>query len=100
MTMKINEAKKLIMTLLRLAREKRVYNAIEIIGGPGMGKSEIVFQAVEELNKAWGGTPEKRVVGCKPFFLTTVEPPDVRGFGLPSKDANGKMVMTFTAPPW
>jgi hypothetical protein len=29
-----------------------------------------------------------------------VEPPDVRGFGLPDKDTDGNRIMTFTLPPW
>jgi hypothetical protein len=42
----------------------------------------------------------KETVACRSFHLTTVEPPDVRGFGLPDKSADGKRIMTYTLPPW
>jgi hypothetical protein len=93
--MKINEAKSLIKTNLNLALNKGIYISTLFISGPGLGKSSIVQQATEELSVELG-----RPVGCKPFFLTTVEPPDVRGFGLPDKDSEGNRIMTFTLPPW
>jgi len=93
--MKIDQAKALIKTQLRMALNKGVYIATLLESGPGIGKSSIVEQAAEELTKELG-----KPVMCKPFHLTTVEPPDVRGFGLPTKDANGKPAMTFTTPPW
>ena len=93
--MKINEAKDLIKTNLRLAREKNIYISTMFVSGPGLGKSSIVKQAAAEMEKELG-----EPVGVKPFFLTTVEPPDVRGFGLPDKDADGNRTMSFTMPPW
>lgn len=93
--MKINEAKRLIKTNVHLALNKQVYISTLFVSGPGLGKSSIVKQAAEELSAELG-----QPVACKPFFLTTVEPPDVRGFGLPDKDAEGKRIMTFTTPPW
>ncbi len=93
--MKINEAKTLIKTNFNLARTKGVYVSTLLVSGPGLGKSSIVEQAAEELSRELG-----EPVACRPFHLTTVEPVDVRGFPLPSKDAEGHMSMTFTTPPW
>lgn len=93
--MKIDQAKDLIKTQVRMAVEKNIHIATLLESGPGLGKSSIVEQAAEEMSKELG-----EPVLCKPFHLTTVEPPDVRGFGLPAKDGNGKPCMTFTTPPW
>ncbi len=93
--MKINEAKSLIKNNLRRAIQKRIYLSTLIVSGPGLGKSSIVEQAAAEMEAELG-----EAVMCKPFHLTTVEPPDVRGFGLPDKDADGNRIMSFTLPPW
>lgn len=93
--MKINEAKNLIKTNFFLAQKKGIYISTMFVSGPGLGKSSIVEQACEELSSQLG-----EPVGFKPFHLTTVEPPDVRGFGLPDKAADGTRIMTFTLPPW
>jgi hypothetical protein len=93
--MYINQAKDLIKKLFRLQIETGERFSIEIVSGPGLGKSAIIKQAADELAREWG-----KPVGCKPFFLTTVEPPDVRGFGLPGKDDDGGLIMQFTKAPW
>ncbi len=92
--MKINEAKSLILTLLERT-DKNKHQAVLFVSGPGLGKSSIVEQAAEEFSKKIG-----EPVMCKPFHLTTVEPPDVRGFGLPDKEVDGVRDMSFTRPPW
>ena len=92
--MKINEAKSLILKNLELA-ERGIYISTLFVSGPGLGKSSIVEQAAAEYGHKIG-----EPVMCKPFHLTTVEPPDVRGFGLPDKDTDGARIMTFTRPPW
>jgi hypothetical protein len=68
--MRIDQAKSLIKTQLRMALTKGVYIATLLESGPGLGKSSIVEQAAEELTKELG-----KPVLCKPFHLTTVEPP-------------------------
>lgn len=93
--MKINEAKALINTSLNLAMEKGIYLANEFVSGPGMGKSEIVVQACMETANRLG-----KPVAYIPFFLSTVEPPDVRGFGVPAKQPDGSMHMVYTKAPW
>lgn len=93
--MKINEAKANIKLKLKLAIEEQIYLATMLVSGPGLGKSSIVEQACEELSSEL-----KEPVMCKPFHLTTVEPPDVRGYGLPVTDADGTRRMAFTLPPW
>lgn len=91
----INQAKALVKEIFKTQIETGERFSIELVSGPGLGKSEIVEQSCEELSKEWG-VP----VGLKPFFLTTVEPPDVRGFGLPDKDEDGSRIMTYTKAPW
>lgn len=92
--MKINEAKDLLKTNLRLA-SKGIYVATELVSGPGMGKSSINEQAACEMSVELG-----KPVAYIPFFLSTVEPPDVRGFGIPTKGQNGEHRMVYTKAPW
>lgn len=92
--MKINEAKNLIMTSLSIAITKGKHTAIELVSGPGLGKSSVNEQAACEMSIKLG-----KPVAYIPFFLSTVEPPDVRGFGIPTK-ANGKHRMVYTEAPW
>lgn len=93
--MKINEAKALIIKNYELSQSKGIYTSTLFVSGPGLGKSSIVEQAVGELSSKYG-----EPVGLKTMHLTTLEPPDVRGFGLPSKDTDGTPIMSFTRPPW
>lgn len=93
--MKINEAKALIKTNLQLAATKGKHVAIELVSGPGLGKSAINEQAACEMSVQLG-----EPVGYIPFFLSTVEPPDVRGFGIPETVAGGERRMVYTKAPW
>jgi hypothetical protein len=94
--MYLNQARDLIVDLYMLQQETKERFAIELVSGPGLGKSAIVVQAGEILEKKLG-----KPFLIKPFFLTTVEPPDVRGFGLPGKDeTDGSLIMQFTKAPW
>ena len=93
--MYIDKAKELIKQVFRTQIETGERFSIELVSGPGLGKSAIVSQAAEELAKEW-----EVPVACKEFFLSTVEPPDVRGFGLPGKDTDGTLTMQFTKAPW
>ncbi len=91
----INEAKALVKELFRTQVETGERFSVELVSGPGLGKSEVIQQCRKELSEEWG-VP----VGGRDFFLTTVEPPDVRGFGLPDKDEDGTRIMTYTKAPW
>lgn len=93
--MYIDKAKELIKQVFRTQIETGERFSVELVSGPGLGKSAIVAQACEELAAEWG-----EPVTCKGFFLSTVEPPDVRGFGLPGKDTDGTLLMQFTKAPW
>jgi len=93
--MYLNQAIDLIVDVFCLQQETGERFAIEMVSGPGLGKSAAVYQAGEKLSKKLG-----KPVTIKPFFLTTVEPPDVRGFGLPGRDTDGTPIMTFTKAPW
>lgn len=64
---------------------------VELVGGPGIGKSECIHQVAARL----AHEPLPPIV--RPFFLSTVEPPDVRGFALPDRETR---TMYFTAAPW
>jgi len=92
--MKINEAKALIKTNVKLAQDGD-YVSTELVSGPGMGKSAINEQAAGELSVELNCD-----VSYIPFFLSTVEPPDVRGFGVPEKTATGERRMVYTKAPW
>jgi hypothetical protein len=93
--MKINEAKNLLKTNLRLATQKDIYIATELVSGPGIGKSSINEQAACDMSVELGCP-----VAYIPFFLSTVEPPDVRGFGIPEKMPSGERRMVYTKAPW
>jgi hypothetical protein len=93
--LKINQAKVLLKNTLRRAIEKNIYIAVEFESGPGMGKSSIVEQTCCEMSVVL-----KQAVAYIPFFLSTVEPPDVRGYGVPIEAANGRRRMVYTDAPW
>ena len=64
------------------------HNVNLYIEGPaGLGKTEITKQVCQEL-----GVP---LFSRRP---SVDEPPDFRGFGVPEKDSNGKLVMQFSRP--
>lgn len=93
--MYINHAIALTVKLYMLQQKTGERFALEYVSGPGIGKSQIPKQAAAIISKMIN-----KPVGEKPFFLTTVEPPDVRGFGLPGKDDKGGLEMRFTKAPW
>lgn len=67
--------------------------AVELVSGPGLGKSQAIDQTAEAVKKAMGLSD----FTVKKFFLSTVEAPDVRGYGLPDME---KRTMFFTDAPW
>lgn len=93
--MYINQAIDLLVDLYFLQLETKERFAVELVGGPGLGKSQAVHQAGEKIAKRLG-----QPFTVKDFILTTVEPPDVRGFGLPGRDTDGTPIMQFTKAPW
>lgn len=93
--MNIMQAKRLIKQLYLRQLETRQRFSVELVSGPGLGKSESMEQVAAELPKEVG-----KPVGFKPFFLSTLEQPDVRGFGLPGKDKEGTAIMQYTKAPW
>lgn len=93
--MNLKDGKTLLKTLFKLQVQTGHRFTIEMQSGPGLGKSEGVMQCAQELSNEMGDQ-----VGCKPFFLTTVEQPDVRGFGIPTKDTDGTPDMRYTRAPW
>jgi hypothetical protein len=93
--MYINQAIEFIADMFAIQLETKERLAIELVSGPGIGKSAAVHQAAELVSKRIG-----QPVGVKTFMLTTVEPPDVRGFGLPGRDSDGSAIMQYTKAPW
>jgi hypothetical protein len=94
-TMTVNQAVALIEEVYFLQINTGVRFAIELIGPPGVGKDDGIAQAAARI-AARLAKPFK----VRDFFLTTVESPDIRGFGLPGKDTNGDAIMQFTKAPW
>jgi len=93
--MNITQAIDLIVETFFIQQATGERFAIELVSGPGLGKSAGVYQAAIKIARRLGDP-----CGVKPFFLTTVEPPDVRGFGLPGRDTDGSAIMQFTKAPW
>lgn len=69
-------------------------NGIELMSGPGIGKSDGTFQYNIELAREIN-----EPVGIVTFMLATISSVDVRGFMLPVKSATG-LDTTFSTPPW
>ena len=99
--MNLRDAKTLIRKLFLRQIETGERFSIELVSGPGMGKSEGVAQVAHELSTLppdKGGLGEP--CGFLPFFLSTKEAPDIGGFGLPAKDSDGTPIMKWTKAPW
>ena len=67
--------------------------SVELVSGPGLGKSQVIDQTALAIKKALQLDRFK----VTKFFLSTVEAPDVRGYGLPDME---NKTMFFTAAPW
>lgn len=93
--MNLKEAKHLIKTTFKRQIETGTRFSIELQSGPGMGKSEGCAQVAEELTKEFG-----EPVAFMPFFLSTMEAPDVGGFKIPTKDTDGSPITVSTKAPW
>jgi hypothetical protein len=93
--MNLKEAKNLIKTVFKTQIETGVRFAIELSSGPGLGKSEGCEQVVDELSKEFG-----EPVAFIPYFLSTLEAPDVGGFKIPTKDTDGTPITVSSRAPW
>lgn len=81
---------------LRQSEHSHRANGIYLESGPGVGKSESVFQAAEDLARTL-----HEPIGVVQFMLATISSVDVRGFMLPVKQAGGAGLDTlFSTPPW
>jgi hypothetical protein len=98
--MNLQQAKNLIKKLYQTQLATGQRFSVELQSAPGIGKSEGVAQVAEELSLPLGKGGLGEEVGFKPFFLSTLEQPDVRGFGIPGKDTDGRAIMQFTEAPW
>lgn len=91
--MYLNQVPATITQLFKRQIETGERFSVELVSGPGLGKSQVVDQTGEAIRQAL--SLDRFMV--KPFFLSTVEAPDVRGFGLPNLEEG---TMTFTKAPW
>ena len=94
---------------MNLSEAKRVMQATHMAGlnhghragalmlqsGPGVGKSDSVEQYCADMAAALN-----EPVGLVIFMLATISSVDVRGFMLPTKDAQGTLQSVFSTPPW
>jgi hypothetical protein len=93
--MKISDAKKLVIVMLKVAIEKGEYMCVRFLSVPGLGKSTILKEAAIEMTKILGVK-----VGCKVVRLCEVEQPDVKGYGLPPVGNIATSKMEFSLPFW
>lgn len=88
------------MLIKNLFKELEIYRrakiAVEMISAPGIGKSDSIVQYVEWLKKMNPG----KTVGYGVMFVATYTPVDLLGYMVPTKDANGDLITTFTKPQW
>jgi hypothetical protein len=93
--MNLREAAAVIEQIYLTQIETGVRHSIELESGPGVGKSEVVYQVSQRV--------AKRIAQPVDFiaeFLSTREQPDVAGFGLPGQDTDGTPIMKRTKAPW
>ncbi len=93
--MNVNQAAQFLADMYFIQQETGERFTVELVSGPGVGKDAAVTQAGTIISKKLA-----QPFGIKSFFLTTVEAPDVRGFGLPGRDTDNSPIMTFTKAPW
>lgn len=94
--MNIQDAKQ-VMLATHMASLRNGHRAagMHLVSGPGIGKSDGTQQYCEALARESG-----KPAGIVTFMLATISSVDVRGFLLPSKNANGQIDSTFSTPPW
>lgn len=89
----LNQVIPTIATLYRRQLETGERFSVELVSGPGLGKSQGIDQTGALIQKQM----KLDRFGMNKFFLSTVEAPDVRGYGLPDIE---KRRMWFTDAPW
>lgn len=96
--MNLNQAKQvLVRTHISALHTNQRALSVELLSGPGVGKSSAVMQSAEDLARELG-----EPVGVRLFMLATITSADVNGFGLPTREqpVPGIMGFAFTLPPW
>ncbi|MBS3815633.1 MAG: AAA family ATPase [Hadesarchaea archaeon] len=78
-TKAVGQAKQLVKSFAELATEGKKTPSVFLWGGPGIGKSSIVEQTVEEL----GMDPEESFIDQR---LQQIDPVDLRGLPFPGDD--------------
>jgi hypothetical protein len=72
----------------------RAGTPLALEGAPGVGKSSIIRKEFVERIEAYIGRP----IGYHEELVPTLDAPDVRGFLVPTKDADGNAISKFTYP--
>lgn len=89
----LNQVIPTLATLYKRQVETGERFSVELVSGPGLGKSQCIDQTATAIKKLMGLDD----FTVKKFFLSTVEAPDVRGYGLPDMENH---TMYFTDAPW
>jgi len=93
--MNLNQAAHVMRQTHKSALDKGMRaNSIELLSGPGVGKSSTVRQVCAQLARDTG-----EPVGLVIEMLATIESVDMRGFMIPQKGAT-RPVTVFSMPPW
>lgn len=73
----------------------RAGHALEIVSGPGVGKSSVMEQGAAAMSKLTG-----KPFGIVTQILSQMDPVDIKGMGVPMKDPENpkKVDVRFTAP--
>jgi hypothetical protein len=93
--MNLKEASDLIVSMFKTQVSTGQRFAIELESGPGLGKSSTIHQIRRRLEREFA-----EPVALTEFFLSTCEAPDVIGFRMPDKNADGEMVTMTARPEW
>ena len=93
--MKINEARDLLVYMMKQAIAGHEPVTCHFKSGPGLGKTSIHYQAADIVSKEIG-----EPVGVKVLQLSRYEALDVNGIYLPGKDKDGSLMVQATKPAW
>jgi hypothetical protein len=74
--------------------------SVELVSPPGRGKSEFIAAQPSRMSRLMSTASRKVEWGFATCFLATMTPADMMGFMVPEKREDGRLVSSFTMPPW